>query len=438
MNKEVSIFWFRRDLRLEDNVGLFYALSENENVLPIFIFDKNILDKLEDKYDRRVHFIHQALEKIQLELTKISSTLLVFNSTPKEIFNKLLIEYKVKRVYVNHDYEPYAQLRDAEILELLNEQHVEFKTYKDQCIFEKKEVVKDDGTPYTVFTPYSNKWKKNLSYLNYKSYETQKYFNHFLNLSPKELPSLSQLGFEETDIKLLPNKTVSEELIQKYKEQRDFPAIEGTSKLSVYLRFGLISIRGLVSKSINLSQTWLNELIWRDFYMMILSNFPHVAEHAFKSKYERIVWQNNETDFKKWCNGETGFPIVDAGMRELNATGFMHNRVRMIVSSFLIKDLLIDWRWGEAYFAKKLNDFDLSANNGGWQWASGSGCDAAPYFRVFNPSEQQKKFDPNFIYIKKWIPEYGSTNYPAPIIDHAIARLRVIKLYKEALTGFGN
>ena len=252
------------------------------------------------------------------------------------------------------------------------------------------------------------------------------------------MPSLSQLGFEETDIKLLPNKTVSEELIQKYKEQRDFPAIEGTSKLSVYLRFGLISIRGLVSKSINLSQTWLNELIWRDFYMMILSNFPHVAEHAFKSKYERIVWQNNETDFKKWCDGETGYPIVDAGMRELNATGFMHNRVRMIVSSFLIKDLLIDWRWGEAYFAKKLNDFDLSANNGGWQWASGSGCDSAPYFRVFNPSEQQKKFDPNFIYIKKWIPEYGSTNYPAPIIDHAIARLRVIKLYKEALTGFGN
>ena len=438
MNKDVSIFWFRRDLRLEDNVGLFHALSENENVLPIFIFDKNILDKLEDKYDRRVHFIHQALEKIQLELTKISSTLLVFNSTPKEIFNKLLIEYKVKRVYVNHDYEPYAQLRDAEILELLNQHHVEFKTYKDQCIFEKKEVVKDDGTPYTVFTPYSNKWKKNLSYLHYKSYETQKYFNHFLKQSPEELPSLSQLGFEETDIKLLPNKTVSEELIQKYKEQRDFPAIEGTSKLSVYLRFGLISIRGLVSKSINLSQTWLNELIWRDFYMMILSNFPHVAEHAFKSKYERIVWQNNETDFKKWCDGETGYPIVDAGMRELNATGFMHNRVRMIVSSFLIKDLLIDWRWGEAYFAKKLNDFDLSANNGGWQWASGSGCDAAPYFRVFNPSEQQKKFDPNFIYIKKWIPEYGSINYPAPIIDHAIARLRVIKLYKEALTGFGN
>ena len=438
MNKDVSIFWFRRDLRLEDNVGLFHALSENENVLPIFIFDKNILDKLEDKYDRRVHFIHQALEKIQLELTKISSTLLVFNSTPKEIFNKLLIEYKVKRVYVNHDYEPYAQLRDAEILELLNQHHVEFKTYKDQCIFEKKEVVKDDGTPYTVFTPYSNKWKKNLSYLHYKSYETQKHFNHFFKQSPEELPSLSQLGFEETDIKLLPNKTVSEELIQKYKEQRDFPAIEGTSKLSVYLRFGLISIRGLVSKSINLSQTWLNELIWRDFYMMILSNFPHVAEHAFKSKYERIVWQNNEADFKKWCDGETGFPIVDAGMRELNATGFMHNRVRMIVSSFLIKDLLIDWRWGEAYFAKKLNDFDLSANNGGWQWASGSGCDSAPYFRVFNPSEQQKKFDPNFIYIKKWIPEYGSINYPAPIIDHAFARLRVIKLYKEALTGFGN
>ncbi len=436
MNKEISIFWFRRDLRLEDNAGLFYALSENENILPIFIFDKNILDNLEDKYDRRVHFIHQALEKIQSELTKISSSLLVFNSTPIDIFSKLLIEYKVKNVYANHDYEPYANIRDAEILTLLNQQNIEFKTFKDQCIFEKKEVVKDDGNPYTVFTPYSNKWKKKLNYIHYKSYETQKYFKHFVKQIPSDLPSLSQLGFKKTDIKLLPNKTVSDELIQKYKDQRNFPAVEGTSKLSIYLRFGLISIRSLVSKSLPLSETWLNELIWRDFYMMILSNFPHVAEQAFKSKYEKIVWQNNEENFKKWCNGETGFPIVDAGMRELNTTGFMHNRVRMIVSSFLIKDLLIDWRWGEAYFAQKLNDFDLSANNGGWQWASGSGCDAAPYFRVFNPTEQQKKFDPNFVYIKKWIPEYGSLKYPKPIIDHASARIRVIKLYKEALSGF--
>lgn len=430
----ITIFWFRRDLRLQDNAGLYYALRENSNVLPIFIFDKTILDQLEDKVDRRVDFIHQAICSINEELNSINSSLQTFYSTPLEVFKKLIKDHKIKNVYTNHDYEPYADERDEEIKKLLEANGIEYKSYKDQCVFEKDEVTKDDGKPYTVFTPYSNKWKKKLTDYYYKAYPTKKYFKNFAKVKSEEVPELKQMGFKKTDIVLDKKITVSNLLLQKYKDQRDYPAIEGTSKLSVYLRFGVISIRSLVEKSLPQSETWLNELIWRDFYMMILWQFPHAAKNSFKKQYDAIPWSNHEANFKKWCEGKTGFPIVDAGMRELNATGFMHNRVRMIVSSFLIKDLLIDWRWGEAYFAQKLNDFDLSANNGGWQWAAGSGCDAAPYFRVFNPTEQQKKFDPKFEYIKKWIPEFGTSKYPLPIVDHAKARLTVIALYKKVLT----
>ncbi len=432
--KEITLFWFRRDLRLQDNAGLYYALRENKNVLPLFIFDKNILDRLEDKADRRVDFIHQALTNIHEELVALGSALTVFCSTPEEAFKKLIKEHTIKNVYTNHDYEPYAKERDEKIKQLLEKNNIEFKTHKDQCLFEKDEVIKDDGKPYTVFTPYANKWKKKLTPFYYKAYPTKKYFKNFAQLNPEEIPTLKKIGFSKTDIVLNKKANVNNLLLQKYKQQRDFPAIEGTSKLSVYLRFGVISIRSLVQQSLLQSETWLNELIWRDFYMMILDHFPHAAFSSFKKQYDNIPWKNDETQFKKWCDGKTGFPIVDAGIRELNATGFMHNRVRMIVSSFLIKDLLIDWRWGEAYFAQKLNDFDLSANNGGWQWAASSGCDAAPYFRVFNPTEQQKKFDPKFEYIKKWIPEFGTTKYAEPIVDHAKARLTVIALYKKVLT----
>ncbi len=431
---DVTLFWFRRDLRLQDNAGLYYALRENENILPIFIFDKNILDQLEDKNDRRVDFIHQAICNINEELISFGSTLNVFYSTPEEVFKKLIKDHSIKNVYTNHDYEPYANERDKEIKQLLKKNNIEFKTYKDQCVFEKDEVIKDDGKPYTVFTPYANKWKKTLKPFYYKAYLTKKYFKNFAKLKAEEIPSLQKIGFKKTDIILNKKITADKELLQKYKQQRDFPAIAGTSRLSIYLRFGIVSIRSLVEKSLPLSETWLNELIWRDFYMMILHHFPHAAFNAFKKQYDAIPWKNDETQFKKWCEGKTGFPIVDAGMRELNTTGFMHNRVRMIVSSFLIKDLLIDWRWGEAYFAQKLNDFDMSANNGGWQWAAGSGCDAAPYFRVFNPTEQQKKFDPNFEYIKKWVPEFGTSKYVEPMVDHAKARSTVIALYKKVLT----
>jgi len=434
MKKGVTVFWFRRDLRLHDNAGLYCALRENEIILPVFIFDTNILNQLDDKKDRRVDFIHQALKAMQVELVEMGSSLEVFHSSPEQAFADLVKNYSIKTVYTNHDYEPYAKERDEEIKQLLAKHKIDLKTYKDQCIFEKTEVVKDDGKPYTVFTPYSNKWKRALKPFYYKAYPNKKYFKNFIKTSPQVLPSLESMGFKKTEIVLPAKIKVNDLLIQKYKAQRDYPAVNGTTRLSIHLRFGTVSVRQLVAKSLPLSETWLNELIWRDFYMMILSHFPRVAKDAFKKNYDAIPWRNNEKEFEKWCKGETGFPIVDAGIRELNATGFMHNRVRMIVSSFLIKDLLIDWRWGEAYFAQKLNDFDLSANNGGWQWSASSGCDAAPYFRIFNPTEQQKRFDPEFIYIKKWIPEFGTEKYPTPMVEHKAARLRALSVYKKALS----
>lgn len=432
--KTIALFWFRRDLRLEDNTALFRALNENENVLPVFIFDTTILSKLENTYDRRVDFIHQALEYIQLHLLKIGSTLQIEIGEPLQVFKKLLTEYKISAVYTNTDYEPAAIERDEQIKNLIEQHHGKFLSFKDQCIFEKNEVIKDDGKPYTIFTPYSNKWKSKLEPKHYSPHPSEKHFGNFLKQKEIQLPSLEQIGFKKTDILFNPPETVKQHLLTNYKLQRDYPAIPGTSRMSMHLRFGTVSIRKLVANCIGVSDTWLNELIWREFYMMILWHFPQVVTKAFKPKYDHIKWSNNEEHFEKWCKGQTGFPIVDAGMRELNKTGFMHNRVRMIVSSFLIKDLLIDWRWGEAYFAQKLNDFDLSANNGGWQWAASSGCDAAPYFRIFNPTEQQKRFDPNFEYIKKWVPEFGTNKYPQPIVDHANARLRTLAVYKEALS----
>ncbi len=431
--KKIAVFWFRRDLRLDDNAGLYHALKSKDSVLPIFIFDKNILDKLEDKNDKRVEFIHDAILDLNTKLTELNSSIKVFYSTPEKVFKELVKEYEITTVYTNHDYEPYADERDLGVKEFLVKHKIGFKSYKDQCIFEKDEVTKDDGKPYTVFTPYSRKWKLRLTDYHVKPYPNKKYFSNFLKSDSFQIPTLKQLGFEKTDLET-PSKTISKSVVTNYKEQRDFPAIKGTSKLSVHLRFGTVSIRALAKQALVLNETWLNELIWRDFYMTILYHFPHAAKNSFKPQYDRIVWRNNETEFKAWCEGKTGFPIVDAGMRELNNTGFMHNRVRMIVASFLVKDLLIDWRWGEAYFAQKLLDFDLSANNGGWQWASGSGCDSAPYFRVFNPTEQTKKFDPKYEYIKKWISEFNTPDYPKPIVDHAAARLRVLAVYKEALS----
>lgn len=432
MQTAVNIFWFRRDLRLNDNADLFHALKDNNPVLPIFIFDRNILDGLEEKGDRRVEFIHHALMEIQAALQKMNSTLDVRLGYPREIFKQLILEYKIGKVFTNHDYEPYAKERDNTIKKLLEEQGVSFITFKDQVVFEKNEIIKDDGNPYTVFTPYSRKWKAIASAFYLKSYPTEKYFNNFYKQGLKEIPSLKSIGFEPVG-KDFPSKTLKENIIKEYSEQRDIPSVRGTSHLSVHLRFGTISIRELARKAGSLNDTFLNELIWRDFYQMILWHFPKVVDHAFKSEYDNIRWRNDENEFALWCKGETGYPIVDAGMRQLNETGYMHNRVRMITASFLTKHLLIDWRWGEAYFAKKLLDFDLAANNGGWQWAAGSGCDAAPYFRIFNPYLQTKKFDPELKYIRKWVPEFEELTYPKPIVEHELARKRCLKTYSEAL-----
>lgn len=431
--ESVNIFWFRRDLRLQDNAGLYHALKSSRPVIPVFIFDKNILDKLENKADRRVEFIHAALEEIQSCLTVIGSSLEVYYGTPIEVYKKLLAKYNIEKVFANHDYEPYALERELTIVKLLKEHHASLLTFKDQVLLEKAEVLKDDGTPYTVFTPYSRKWKAVLTDFHLKPYPTKKYFKNFYLQAPQQIPSLASMGFVIID-KPFPSKALKRELIKKYAEQRNFPAIAGTSKLGVHLRFGTISIRELAGKSKELSETYLNELIWRDFYHMILWHFPKTGMgKAFRPEYDNIKWRNDTGEFEKWCNGQTGYPIVDAGMRELNATGFMHNRVRMIVASFLSKHLLLDWRLGEAYFAQKLLDFDLAANNGGWQWAAGSGCDAAPYFRIFNPRLQTEKFDKQLKYIRDWVPELDSLDYPKPIVDHEFARKRCLEVYGNTL-----
>lgn len=436
----IAIHWFRRDLRLHDNAALYHALKSGNKVLPIFIFDKNILDDLIEgkqlQEDKRLIFIYNTIKKLKFKLNELGSDLKVYYGHPEEVWKSIISEYEVKSVFTNHDYEPYAIDRDAQIKTILAEKNIEFHTFKDQCIFERNEVLKDDGKPYTVFTPYSRKWKAKLNDLYLKSYPCEKYYKSFNNneIVQQNIPTLEEMGFSNVEFEF-PEIQVDEDIFKHYKENRDTPGIRGTSKLGIHLRFGTISIRTLARKAFeNGYETFLNELIWRDFYMMILAHFPHVVTGAFRPEYDRIPWNNSEADFKKWCEGKTGYPIVDAGMRELVQTGFMHNRVRMIVASFLTKHLLIDWRKGEAFFAKHLLDYELASNNGGWQWAAGSGCDAAPYFRVFNPHLQTQKFDPKGIYIKKWVPELNSFDYPKEIIEHSVARQRALDTYSKALS----
>jgi deoxyribodipyrimidine photo-lyase len=428
VDSSVTIFWMRRDLRLKDNAAFYHALRNSKKVLPLFIFDEQILMQLDDKADKRVEFIHSVVAQLNEELEALRSGLLVLYGDPVEIFHQL----HPASVYANHDYEDYALRRDEKIRASLSERKIAFITYKDHVIFEKNEVTKKDGSPYTVFTPYSKQWKATLTRFYLKSYPTEKYFTSLLKLKRLPVPAIRQIGFDPAGL-VAPKRLITATVIRNYDKTRDLPAVDGTSRLSVHLRFGTVSIRQLVRYGMKTNQTWLNELIWREFYSMILWHFPHVERRAFKPAYDNIQWRNNEHEFQLWCDGNTGYPLVDAGMRELNTTGFMHNRVRMVTASFLTKDLLIDWRWGEAYFAQKLLDFDLASNNGGWQWAAGSGCDAAPYFRIFNPTEQQKRFDPGFEYIRRWVPEFGTNGYAKPMVDHSIARARVLAAYKIAL-----
>lgn len=432
MKEEIVIFWFRRDLRLDDNIGLYHALQSQYPVLPIFIFDNDILKNLDNKRDRRVDYIYQAAKSINQELKSVNSRLEVFNGKVMNAFIKLEDNYELKAIFCNRDYEPYTIKRDTEIYNYFKKKNIPFLAYKDQVIFDKNDVLKVDGKPYTVFSPYSKKWRSSLNNEYFQEYRIKK--NNFLRLSYKNILNLKDIGFERTDINFI-KPELNPAIIDNYDKTRNFPAINGTTRLSVALRFGTISIRHCVNFALQHNDIWLTELIWREFFMQILYHFPQVVNNSFKPKYDNIKWINNESHFKKWCEGQTGYPIVDAGMRELNETGFMHNRVRMITASFLCKHLLTDWRWGEAYFAEKLNDYDLSANNGNWQWACGSGCDAAPYFRIFNPSTQAEKFDKDNVYIKRWVPEFEDINYPQPMIEHKAARERALKAYSEAVMG---
>lgn len=428
----VNIFWFRRDLRLHDNAGLYHALNSGNAVLCMFIFDKEILNDLEDKDDARVTFIYNQIEALDKQLHQHGSSMLVKYDEPLHAWKEIIKEYQVATVYTNHDYEPYAKHRDRAIAELLGQHNIGFKTYKDQVIFEGQEVVKDDKTPYTVFTPYKNKWLNNLKPFHLTSYPTEKYLKNLLKTNSITGFSLKQMGFVESNAKFPPIEYKS--VIEDYAKKRDFPAIKGTSHIALHLRFGTVSIRDLAREATQYPErTWLNELIWREFYMMSLDFFPKTINEAYRPEYDRIKWRNNDKEFELWCQGKTGYPLVDAGMRELNATGFMHNRVRMVTASLLVKHLLIDWRWGEHYFARKLLDYDASANVGNWQWVAGSGTDTMPYFRIFNPESQLKKFDAKMEYIKKWVPEYGTSQYPEPIVDNTEARARCLKAYKQAL-----
>jgi len=432
MKEQIHLFWFRRDLRLQDNCGLYYALNSGKKVLPIFIFDEAILSRLPNN-DARVSFLHQELTNINTQLRELGTSLAVFHGKPLVIFEQLLEKYSVETVFTNHDYEPYALQRDAAIKTLLTSKNIGFKTYKDQVIFERNEIVKKDGTAYKVYTPYSKKWLEAFHHNGIQFFPSEKKLNGLLQTTEQPFLSLAAIGFQPSSIKVASYR-VSPELIDAYEENRNFPAKDSTSRLGTHLRFGTVSVREMVAKASKSNNiVFLKELIWREFFMQILWHYPHTTKDSFKPQYDRILWRNNEEEFQKWCEGATGYPLVDAGMRELNQTGFMHNRVRMLVGSFLCKHLLIDWRWGEAYFAEKLHDYEQSSNVGNWQWVAGCGVDAAPYFRIFNPTTQIQKFDKDLNYIKKWVPDFQELSYPTQMVDHKMARERCLTTYKEAL-----
>ena len=424
---KTSIFWFRRDLRIEDNTALYHALQMGLPVIPIFIFDTNILKELPPN-DARVSFIYQNLQQLHKKLLKYGSAIHLFYGEPLKAWQQILAEYDVQHVFTNKDYEPYARERDKQVADILTQRGITFNTFKDQVIFEENEVLKDNGKPYTVFTPYKKKWLQQVVQQAPEPLPLPDLRN--LYPSQKTFPPLEKLGFIQSHIQV---RDFNLGQLGSYATSRDFPAADATSYLSPHLRFGTIGIRQVINQLDASHETFLSELIWREFFMQILFHFPHVVHQNFHPKYDGIVWRNNEQEFSLWCEGKTGYPLVDAGMRQLNNTGYMHNRVRMVTASFLCKHLLIDWRWGEAYFAKKLLDFELSSNNGNWQWAAGTGCDAAPYFRVFNPLTQQQKFDKDLVYVKSWIPEYGTSDYPSPIVEHSYTRKRALESYKKGI-----
>ena len=428
--KTISIFWFRRDLRLDDNKGLYYALQENDNIVPIFIYDKNILDEIK-KNDHRIQFIKNRIDEINKDLSKTGKSINQFYGDPLKVFKKLIEKYQIKNIYLNRDYTPYSIKRDSQIFNLSKKQNIVYKDYKDHVIYEKSDITKDDGSPYKVYTPYSKKWLAKLKLDGIKNYPSEKLIQNLTNIESGF--NFSSIGFNKPSV-TLSKLNLSKKVIDEYEMTRNFPSKDATSKIGVHLRFGTISTRKLVTQAkLSSNITFLKELVWREFFQQILYHFPHTVSKSFKPQYDRIEWLNNEDDFLKWCDGKTGYAFVDAGMRELKKTGFMHNRVRMLVGSFLCKHLLIDWRWGEAYFREKLFDYETASNIGNWQWVAGCGVDAAPYFRIFNPHEQIKKFDKDLKYVKKWVPEFNTQSYIGTIVDHKFARQRCLEVYKKAL-----
>ncbi len=424
---KIAIFWFRRDLRLKDNTALHQALISGFPVLPVFIFDHNILQDLPAD-DPRISYIYNTLQQIHNELIKRESSLLCLIGNPFIIWEKLITKYEIAALYINKDYEPYALERDYRVKSLLEKKGIAVHSYKDQVIFEQNEIVKDNGKPYTVFTAYKRKWLSRFRHeLHIPRGENNR--DNFYSCN-YPFPEISETGFKQSSIKV---RDYDLSGLDNYTSTRNFPAMDSTSYLGPHLRFGTVSIRQVIVQINPLNETFLSELIWREFFMQILSHFPEVVIRNFKSSYDGVEWLNDKKDFERWCQGKTGYGLVDAGMRQLNDKGYMHNRVRMVAASFLCKHLLIDWRWGEAYFAKKLLDYELSSNNGNWQWAAGTGCDAVPYFRIFNPEQQQKKFDRKLEYVKKWVPEYGTKDYPGPVINHSYARQRALVAYKYGL-----
>jgi deoxyribodipyrimidine photo-lyase len=468
---EKSLVWFRRDLRDYDNAALYHALKSSKNVYCAFVFDTAILDKLNDKADRRVEFIWESVRELKASLQEHGSDLIVLHGNAGDEIPKLANTLLVNAVFTNHDYEPSAIARDTNVAEKLNISDIAFHHHKDHVIFEKDEVLNLSGRPYGVFTPYKNMWLKTVNDFFVKAYPVDAYLKNLAKLKVSQLISLGEMGFKRTNLSNMRLPTGMQggltlfddfkERLSHYKDARDFPAIKGVSYLSVHLRFGTISIRHLAREAMQAAntgaQTWLSELIWRDFYVQILHHNPSVAVgKAYKTEFQALNFPNNPVLFQAWCDGKTGYPLVDAAMQQLNTTGFMHNRLRMVAASFLVKDLLIDWRWGERYFAEKLIDFDLSANNGGWQWAASTGCDAQPWFRIFNPITQSERFDAQGKFIRKYVPVLAKCNdkeihapwlipplrlqelnisigndYPAPVVDHATQRQKALVLYKN-------
>ena len=432
MTTPLAVFWFRRDLRLDDNAGLSHALASGRPVLPIFIFDPAILAGL-PRNDTRVTFIHDTLQALRAELeAKYASSIALYHGKPLDVFAHILRSHPVAAVYTNHDYEPYARERDEAVRQWLEAQRVAFRTYKDHVLFEKDEISKDSGGAYTVYTPYMRKWRKVHSQTPVTPYATTAKLTNLVKQTALPDVSLADIGFTRSAM-TIPAYRLEDDMLQHYARDRDFPSLTATSLLGPHLRFGTVSIRQIFQHAFPRSDIFCNELIWREFFSQILWHFPHTPQRCFKPQYDRIQWRNDEAEFKRWCEGTTGYPLVDAGMRELNATGTMHNRVRMVTASFLCKHLLIDWRWGEAYFAQKLFDYEMASNVGNWQWVAGCGVDAAPYFRIFNPSAQTEKFDKQLAYIQTWVSDWHTLTYPAPVVDHTFARERCLQAYQQAV-----